>query len=120
MWAQSWENIIDLILPYPNSQKLDITAILKRKKFTTEKIVQVGISNVLLLSSLKMRILNLILLYFLLFLCTDGRGVFYIYRNVQNDTKFLENVNARKTNKSISPVPSNSLRFLKRIRLQVK
>lgn len=29
MWAQSWENILDLVLPYPEKPPEDITKIMK-------------------------------------------------------------------------------------------
>lgn len=31
MWAQQWNNIYDLVIPYKNKAKIDITPVLKEK-----------------------------------------------------------------------------------------
>lgn len=31
MWAQQWNNIYDLVIPYKNKTKVDITPVLKAK-----------------------------------------------------------------------------------------
>ena len=42
MWAQSWENIYDLVLPYPKAKKVNITKILNDKKYTPIKMFKVN------------------------------------------------------------------------------
>nr|XP_034299426.1 uncharacterized protein LOC117680950 isoform X1 [Crassostrea gigas] len=34
MWAQQWNNIYDLVIPYKNKAKIDITPVLKEKNYT--------------------------------------------------------------------------------------
>ena len=41
MWAQSWSNIFEMVMPYPNATKFDLTQILKEKEFTAKKIFDV-------------------------------------------------------------------------------
>ena len=41
MWAQSWGNLFEMLAPYPDATKVDLTQILKDKNFTTEKIFRV-------------------------------------------------------------------------------
>ena len=41
MWAQSWENIQDMVLPYPNAQKVNLTQILEDKQYTPSQIFKV-------------------------------------------------------------------------------
>ncbi|XP_028721157.1 angiotensin-converting enzyme-like protein Ace3 [Peromyscus leucopus] len=38
MWAQSWENILDLVLPYPKKPPEDITKIMKSQHWKPEKM----------------------------------------------------------------------------------
>ena len=42
MWGQSWENIYDLVVPYPNVKSLNLTKILIEKKYTPLKMFQVN------------------------------------------------------------------------------
>ena len=41
MWGQTWDNLIDLVTPYPNVEKVDLTSALKAKKFSTLDIFRV-------------------------------------------------------------------------------
>ena len=41
MWAQSWGNLFEMLAPYPDATKVDLTQILKDKNFTVDKIVRV-------------------------------------------------------------------------------
>lgn len=34
MWAQSWENLADLVRPFPNATKTDVDAALKQQHYT--------------------------------------------------------------------------------------
>jgi len=38
MWAQTWGNIIDLLLPYPNRESVDVTRALRRANFTVNRM----------------------------------------------------------------------------------
>ena len=38
MFAQDWENIFDLVKPFPNAPKFDVTKSMKKQKYTAEKI----------------------------------------------------------------------------------
>uniref|UniRef100_A0A8D9AJK0 Angiotensin-converting enzyme n=1 Tax=Cacopsylla melanoneura TaxID=428564 RepID=A0A8D9AJK0_9HEMI len=38
MWAQTWNNIYDLVVPYPEKSKPDVTAELKRQGYTVNKM----------------------------------------------------------------------------------
>ncbi|XP_005070292.1 angiotensin-converting enzyme-like protein Ace3 [Mesocricetus auratus] len=40
MWAQSWDNILDLVLPYPKKPPEDITRIMKNQHWKPEKMFQ--------------------------------------------------------------------------------
>ncbi|XP_006533119.1 angiotensin-converting enzyme-like protein Ace3 isoform X3 [Mus musculus] len=40
MWAQSWNNILDLVLPYPTKAPEDITAIMKIQHWRPEKMFE--------------------------------------------------------------------------------
>ncbi|XP_053426752.1 angiotensin-converting enzyme-like protein Ace3 [Nycticebus coucang] len=40
MWAQSWVNILDLVLPFPNKAPEDITKIMKGQHWKPEKMFQ--------------------------------------------------------------------------------
>ncbi|RNA19074.1 angiotensin-converting enzyme [Brachionus plicatilis] len=40
MWAQSWDNIFDLVVPYPNVNQLNLTKILKEKNYTIKNIFE--------------------------------------------------------------------------------
>lgn len=37
-WAQTWNNILDLVTPFPNSSVLDITDILRNRGFNAERM----------------------------------------------------------------------------------
>lgn len=41
MWSQSWENIYDLVKPYPTVQETNLDDALKEKKYTVNEIVKV-------------------------------------------------------------------------------
>ena len=41
MWAQSWGNLFEMLAPYPDATKVDLTQILKDKNFTVDKIFRV-------------------------------------------------------------------------------
>jgi peptidyl-dipeptidase A len=43
MWGQTWENIYDLVVPYPNVKSLNLTKILIEKKYTPIKMFQVNL-----------------------------------------------------------------------------
>jgi peptidyl-dipeptidase A len=43
LWAQDWENIRDIVLPYQNENIIDLTAILIKKNFSEEKIFKVNV-----------------------------------------------------------------------------
>ncbi|XP_059145136.1 angiotensin-converting enzyme-like [Physella acuta] len=38
MWGQSWNYLLDLVLPYPGKPTLDVTAELKKQNYTVEKM----------------------------------------------------------------------------------
>jgi peptidyl-dipeptidase A len=42
MWAQEWSNIYPLVEPYKGQSSLDVTAALKKKKWTEKKLVELG------------------------------------------------------------------------------
>ena len=42
MWAQSWSNIFEMVKPFPDAIKVDLTQILKDKGFTAKKIFDVN------------------------------------------------------------------------------
>ena len=42
MWAQEWENIYDLLEPYPGQASLDVDRKLKEKKYEPQKMVKLG------------------------------------------------------------------------------
>ncbi len=42
MWAQDWNNIYDLVEPYPGAAKLDVTAGLKKKKTDEKGLVRIA------------------------------------------------------------------------------
>ncbi len=42
MWAQEWQNIFDLVAPYPGEASLDISRKLEQKKIEGEKLVKYG------------------------------------------------------------------------------
>ena len=43
MWAQSWEGIYDILVPFPQAKPIDLTKILRDKQYTAKKIFDVGI-----------------------------------------------------------------------------
>ncbi|XP_072501967.1 angiotensin-converting enzyme isoform X2 [Notamacropus eugenii] len=40
MWAQSWTNIIDLVIPFPSSTKLDATMAMRSQNWTPSKMFE--------------------------------------------------------------------------------
>ncbi|NXJ58386.1 ACE enzyme, partial [Spizaetus tyrannus] len=40
MWAQSWSNIFDLVMPYPDATKVDATPAMKQQGWTPKKMFQ--------------------------------------------------------------------------------
>ncbi|XP_053870375.1 angiotensin-converting enzyme isoform X2 [Malaclemys terrapin pileata] len=40
MWAQSWSNIFDLVVPYPSATKVDATPAMQKQGWTPEKMFQ--------------------------------------------------------------------------------
>lgn len=42
MWAQSWKNIIDLVLPFQGKRRIDLTAEMLRQGYTAHRIFQVS------------------------------------------------------------------------------
>lgn len=42
MWAQEWNNIYPLVEPYKDAGDVDVTAALKRKKYTEKDMVKLG------------------------------------------------------------------------------
>jgi len=47
MWAQNWENIYDLVVPFPNIKQTNLTQILLEKNFTSIKMFHVGLKFLL-------------------------------------------------------------------------
>lgn len=41
MWAQSWKNIIDLVLPFQGKRKVDITTEMLRQGYTAHRYIHV-------------------------------------------------------------------------------
>jgi peptidyl-dipeptidase A len=41
MWAQQWNNILDLVLPYPNEKQVDVTSLLIKNNYTVNKLFKV-------------------------------------------------------------------------------
>ena len=41
MWGQTFENIYDLVIPYPDEPRIDLTASLVDKNYTTEQLFKV-------------------------------------------------------------------------------
>lgn len=37
MWAQSWKNIIDLVLPFQGKRRIDLTAEMLRQGYTAHR-----------------------------------------------------------------------------------
>jgi peptidyl-dipeptidase A len=42
MWAQEWQNVYDLVEPYPGAGSLDVDRKLKDKKYTPKQMVELG------------------------------------------------------------------------------
>jgi peptidyl-dipeptidase A len=42
MWAQSWDNIYDLLVPFPDAKEANLTKVLIEKKYTPIKIFEVA------------------------------------------------------------------------------
>uniref|UniRef100_H0VWU3 Angiotensin-converting enzyme n=1 Tax=Cavia porcellus TaxID=10141 RepID=H0VWU3_CAVPO len=40
MWAQSWNNILDMVLPFPKKPPVDITHMMKRQHWRSEKMFE--------------------------------------------------------------------------------
>nr|XP_003472155.2 angiotensin-converting enzyme-like protein Ace3 [Cavia porcellus] len=40
MWAQSWDNILDMVLPFPKKPPIDITRIMKQQHWRPEKMFE--------------------------------------------------------------------------------
>ena len=40
MWAQSWNNLGDLVKPYPNKPSVDVTDAMVRKGWTAKKMFE--------------------------------------------------------------------------------
>jgi hypothetical protein len=64
MWAQSWSNLFEMLAPYPSATKVDLTQILRKKNFTTEKIFRVKKYKIGHLIFLKLKNYNFFLTYF--------------------------------------------------------
>ena len=45
MWAQTWGNLFDMVVPYPDVKKKDLTQILLDNEYTPEKLFRVIIFN---------------------------------------------------------------------------
>ena len=43
MWAQTWDNILDLVIPFKNVNKLNLTKNLIEKEYTPVKMFKVNI-----------------------------------------------------------------------------
>ncbi len=43
MWAQDWQNIYDLVVPFPNENDIQVTANLKKKNLTSIDLFKVNI-----------------------------------------------------------------------------
>ncbi len=46
MWAQSWTNLFDLVVPYPDVKITNLTKILIEKEYTPEKMFKVIILKI--------------------------------------------------------------------------
>lgn len=44
MWAQGWENIYDILKPYPNASEIDLNEYLKSQKYSANDFFEVNIS----------------------------------------------------------------------------
>ncbi|XP_063216925.1 angiotensin-converting enzyme-like isoform X2 [Bacillus rossius redtenbacheri] len=42
MWAQSWSNIYDLVVPFPNATSVDVTSALKEKGYTARRMFEMA------------------------------------------------------------------------------
>lgn len=42
MWGQQWDNVMDLLTPYPNAPTIDVTGEMKRQGYTVKKMFQLG------------------------------------------------------------------------------
>ena len=42
MWAQDWANLYSMMEPYPGQAQLDLTPVLKAKKYDAKKMVELG------------------------------------------------------------------------------
>lgn len=40
MWAQSWEHLSSLVIPYPNASSMDITAALQKQNYTVLRMFE--------------------------------------------------------------------------------
>jgi peptidyl-dipeptidase A len=41
MWAQQWNNILGLVLPYPKEKQVDVTSLLIKNNYTVNKLFKV-------------------------------------------------------------------------------
>ncbi len=83
MWAQSWGNLFEMLAPYPDATKVDLTQILKDKNFTTEKIFRVN-KNFL---NFFINFFDFILIS-LIFQIDFGR-LFYVNGTIRSKIKFV-------------------------------
>lgn len=42
MWAQEWNNILDIVLPYPDSASYDVTEAMQNQGYTVEKLFRLS------------------------------------------------------------------------------
>ncbi|XP_071788169.1 angiotensin-converting enzyme-like isoform X1 [Asterias amurensis] len=42
MWSQSWLNILDLVLPYPDAKSIDVTPVLVREGYDAQRMFEVS------------------------------------------------------------------------------
>ena len=40
MWAQEWNQIYDIVVPYPDEDNIDVTPVMISKGWTTQKMVE--------------------------------------------------------------------------------
>ncbi|XP_064594923.1 angiotensin-converting enzyme-like [Liolophura sinensis] len=55
MWAQQWDNILDVVLPYPNKQSVDVTPEMIKQNYTSLKMFETAESFFTSLGLKKMR-----------------------------------------------------------------
>jgi peptidyl-dipeptidase A len=42
MWGQSWQNIYDIVVPFPEEKQIDVTERLQKKAYTPLKMFHVS------------------------------------------------------------------------------